>query len=80
MDELAEKHADRFRVWYTVDRSPSDWRFSTGYINEKMISEHLPVPGENTAILLCGPPPMITFAASPSLDKVAHAPDNRFVF
>ncbi|EPB66326.1 oxidoreductase, FAD-binding protein [Ancylostoma ceylanicum] len=37
LDELALKHSDRFKVWYTVDRPPTNWNFSSGFINDQMI-------------------------------------------
>ena len=32
----------RFKVWYTVDRAPEGWKYSTGFINEAMLGEQLP--------------------------------------
>uniref|UniRef100_A0A0M3I2W8 NADH-cytochrome b5 reductase n=1 Tax=Ascaris lumbricoides TaxID=6252 RepID=A0A0M3I2W8_ASCLU len=80
LDRLAEEHAERFHVWYTLDRPPNGWKFSTGFINETMINEHLPVPNAETVILMCGPPPMVNFACVPNLDKLAYPPENRFIF
>ncbi|KAK6040438.1 oxidoreductase, FAD-binding protein [Cooperia oncophora] len=80
LDELAAKHSDRFKLWYTVDRPPSVWKYSTGFVNDVMIKEHLSSPAEDSAVLMCGPPPMITFACIPNLDKVGHDPKNRFQF
>uniref|UniRef100_A0A914ZJ24 NADH-cytochrome b5 reductase n=1 Tax=Parascaris univalens TaxID=6257 RepID=A0A914ZJ24_PARUN len=80
LDRLAEEHAERFHVWYTLDRPPSEWKYSTGYINEAVISEHLPVPNAETVILMCGPPPMVNFACVPNLDKLAYPSENRFIF
>ncbi|KAI1893093.1 hypothetical protein AGOR_G00140330 [Albula goreensis] len=34
----------------------ADWDFSQGFINADMIQEHLPAPGEDSLILMCGPP------------------------
>ncbi|CAJ0582108.1 unnamed protein product, partial [Mesorhabditis spiculigera] len=80
LEELQKAHPDRFRLWYTVDRPPADWKYSSGFINEKMISEHLYPPSENTCVLMCGPPPMLNFACTPNLDKLAYPPDTRFSF
>ena len=63
----------RVRVWYTLDVQPSEpWKYSMGFINEEMVRAHLPAPGENTYIFMCGPPPMIKFACMPNLLKVGH--------
>uniref|UniRef100_A0A7E4VYM4 NADH-cytochrome b5 reductase n=1 Tax=Panagrellus redivivus TaxID=6233 RepID=A0A7E4VYM4_PANRE len=80
LDKLAETYPDRFNVWYTVDRPNPIWEYSTGFINDEMISKHLPAPGSDTAIFMCGPPPMINYACHPALDKLNHSPDNRFNF
>merc|ERR1711966_223032 len=45
----------RFKVWYTVDRAPEGWKYSTGFINEAMLGEHLPSPGQDTYVFMCGP-------------------------
>ncbi|CAL2045441.1 unnamed protein product [Caenorhabditis brenneri] len=37
LDDLEEKHPNRFRVWYTVDRPPAIWKYSSGFINDNMI-------------------------------------------
>ncbi|XGW06508.1 hypothetical protein V3C99_016650 [Haemonchus contortus] len=80
LDELAAKHSDRFKVWYTVDRPPALWKYSTGFIDDVMIKEHLSAPAEDSAILMCGPPPMINYACHPNLDKLGHDQKNRLVF
>ena len=51
------------------------WKYSSGFINAEMISEHLPPPGASTQILMCGPPPMIKFACLPNLDKLGYSED-----
>ena len=71
IDELSKD--PRFSAWYTVDRPPDGWAFSTGFINEEMCREHLPLPAEDTFTFICGPPPMIKFACMPSLvDTIGH--------
>ena len=44
LDGFAAKHPGRFKVWYTLDRPPKGWAFSTGFISEDMIAERLPGP------------------------------------
>lgn len=60
--------------------SVSGWEYSQGFISEDMVRDHLPPPGDDTLILMCGPPPMIQFACNPNLDKVGHAASRRFNF
>ena len=81
LESLQEKHPARFRLWYTLDRPPQNWKYSSGFINEEMIRSHLPAPNkENTCVLLCGPPPMIKFACEPNLEKVGFTKEEIFAF
>ncbi|CAP36264.1 Protein CBG18935 [Caenorhabditis briggsae] len=80
LDDLEAKHPDRFRVWYTIDRPPAVWKYSSGFINDNMIKENLFPPGPDSAVLMCGPPPMINFACTPNLDKLEYDPANRLLF
>lgn len=80
LEDLAEKYPSRFKLWYTLDRPPEGWKYSDGFINATMIKEHLPPPGPDTLILMCGPPPMIKFACNPNLDSLGYAEDARFAF
>lgn len=72
LETLARDNA-RFNVWYTLDRPPQDWKYSSGFINEEMCSKHLPAAADDTLVLMCGPPPMIKFACIPNLEKLGHA-------
>jgi cytochrome-b5 reductase len=56
------------------------WKYSTGFISAKMISEHLFPPSPDTLVLMCGPPPMINFACVPNLDKLGYDPKLRFAY
>mmetsp|Transcript_17098 Transcript_17098/g.27656 ORF Transcript_17098/g.27656 Transcript_17098/m.27656 type:complete len:309 (+) Transcript_17098:118-1044(+) len=80
LESFQKEFPDQFRLHYTVDRADDDWKYSTGFINEDMIREHLPCPSEDTVILMCGPPPMIKFACRPNLDKVGHDSVNQVDF
>ncbi|XP_035620677.1 NADH-cytochrome b5 reductase 3-like [Oncorhynchus keta] len=80
LEEIAANHPTRFKLWFTLDRAPEEWEYSQGFISEDMVRDHLPTPGDDTLILLCGPPPMIQFACNPNLDKVGHASSRRFTF
>ncbi|KAM9328188.1 NADH-cytochrome b5 reductase 3-like [Pholidichthys leucotaenia] len=80
LEEILVNNPDRFKLWFTLDRAPDNWEYSQGFISEDMVREHLPPPGEDTLILMCGPPPMIQFACNPNLDKVGHPESRRFAF
>lgn len=80
LEEVLANNPRRFKLWFTLDRAPEGWEYSQGFINEDMVRNHLPPPGNDTLILMCGPPPMIQFACNPNLDKVDHSNDRRFTF
>lgn len=78
MDALAEKHADRFKVWYCVDvldGFEGTWAYSIGHVTDAILGEHWPKPAPDVPVLFCGPPPMLKFAVKPSADKLGFNPD-----
>lgn len=75
LDKLAKEHP-RFKVWYTVNRDfEGDWKYSTGYINKKMLQDFLPPASEDTITLIIGPRPMKTEACFPNLDALGYHQD-----
>ncbi|KAL2929493.1 NADH-cytochrome b5 reductase-like protein [Bienertia sinuspersici] len=58
LDLLATSHPN-FKVFYTVDNPSKDWRGGVGYISKDMVTKGLPAPGDDTLILVCGPPGMM---------------------
>nr|XP_009678509.1 PREDICTED: NADH-cytochrome b5 reductase 2 [Struthio camelus australis] len=80
LEDIAKTHPDQFTLWYTLDRPPQDWKYSSGFITADMIRSHLPSPGNETLILMCGPPPMIQFACQPNLDKLGYAKSSTFAY
>lgn len=71
---------DNIHLWYTLDRPPKDWKFSSGFITEDMMREHMPSPDGDSFIAMCGPPPMIKFACIPNLQKVGFSEDDFMEF
>ena len=73
LDELAEKHKQRFHLFHTVDRlsssERSEWKFAVGRIDEALLRQHLFPPTPECVCFVCGPPPMMELAVFPSLDK-----------
>lgn len=84
LETIAKEYPTRFRVHYTLDRAPSKWAYSTGFISKEMIESHLhlPLPSKDgtTQILMCGPPPMIKFACIPSLEALGFTESEWFSF
>lgn len=80
LEELESQHRGRFHLWFTLDRPAEGWKYSSGFITDEMIKGHLPPPGDDTIVLMCGPPPMINFACVPNLDKLQYPATSRFTF
>jgi cytochrome-b5 reductase len=58
LEELAEKHSDRFKLYYTLNNPPEGWTQGVGFISKEMIQEHCPAPADDILIVMCGPTPM----------------------
>ncbi|ULA63539.1 MAG: Putative Cytochrome-b5 reductase [Nitrospira sp.] len=57
-DAYQRAHAN-FHCYYVLSQPPADWSQGVGRVSEAMLRAHLPAPGAETAIFLCGPPPMV---------------------
>lgn len=71
LDELAEKHPDRFTVFYVLNNPPPNWKGGVGFVTKDQIEQHLPPTSHDIKILLCGPPPMLT-AMKKHLDELKY--------
>jgi hypothetical protein len=60
-----------------VDRVPEgvEWAYSTGFVGEAMVREHLFPAAAGALAVMCGPPPMIKFACLPNLAKAGYPED-----
>jgi cytochrome-b5 reductase len=80
LDDLAKKHPDQFKLWYTLDFPPENWKYGTGFITDTMIKEHLCPPSDSSVVLMCGPPPMVKFACKANLDKLNYPAHSQIDF
>ena len=57
LDLLVKEHGDRCKIHYTLTGKsiPEEWEYSTGRVNQEMVSRHLPSPGSGNMIGICGP-------------------------
>ena len=60
LDAYAQQNP-RVKVYYTLDKPTPAWTGLKGFVTKEMIAEHLPAPGDDSIILLCGPKPMTDF-------------------
>lgn len=73
LDAWAEEHSNRLKVWYVIETTTKeDWKYSTGFVNESILREHIPEGSSDVLAMACGPPPMIQFAVQPNLEKMKY--------
>ncbi|XP_008303460.1 NADH-cytochrome b5 reductase 2 [Stegastes partitus] len=80
LEEVQKNHPGRVKLWFTLDKPPQDWKFSSGFVTADMIQKHLPAASSDVLVVLCGPPPMIQNACLPNLDKLGHKTENIFAY
>ncbi|XP_078112275.1 NADH-cytochrome b5 reductase 2 [Sander vitreus] len=80
LEEVKKNHPDKVKLWFTLDKPPMDWSYSSGFVTDDMIKDHLPAPSTDVLVVLCGPPPMIQKASLPNLDKLGHRTENIFAY
>jgi len=59
LDSYADRQRDRFKLFYTLDKPPEDWKQGSGFVTTDMIAKNLYGPSDDLLILVCGPPPML---------------------
>ena len=47
-----------FHCYHVLEQPPAGWQEETGRITADILRRHLPPPGPETVLFLCGPPPM----------------------
>ncbi|CAH2326048.1 NADH-cytochrome b5 reductase 2 [Pelobates cultripes] len=80
LETVAKNHPDQFKLWYTLDRPPTGWKYGSGFVTADMIKAHLPSLSDKGLVLMCGPPPMIQFACQDNLTKLGYPDDRRFAY
>jgi len=81
LEVLQKEFPDRFSLHYTLDRPPSDWKGSTGFVTRQMIEKYvLKGSNDNVQVFMCGPPPMLKFACLPTLKEIGLTDKEWFSF
>lgn len=87
LDKWADEHADQFKIHYVLNEAPEGWTGSVGFVTPALIDKFLPKQTEETNLLLCGPPPMISAMKTaavglgyPKAKPVSKLGDQVFVF
>lgn len=69
----------RFRIHHTLTNPPEHWPYSTGRITDVMLQKHLPSPGDDALVLVCGPEGMVNLAIKPGLQRLGWNIDSSLV-
>lgn len=81
LDEWAANFPHRFKVHYILsDGWPSDWKFSTGFVDKALFQENLYEPADDVYTLMCGPPIMLEKGCTPNLETLGHKKGSIFSF
>jgi cytochrome-b5 reductase len=48
-----------FHCYHVLEQPPAGWLQGTGRVTDDILRAHLPSPGPDTVVFLCGPPPMV---------------------
>lgn len=82
IEAMLKNNSDKFKVHYTLDRPPADWKFSEGFISKEMIEKYCLFNGspKDTQVFMCGPPPMLKYACLPNLKELGFTKDDWFAF
>lgn len=79
LDELA-KNFPNFKVYYTLNEAPPNWKYGVGHVEEKMLKDQLFPPTPLSVVFLCGPPAMVEHSLLPNLEKIGYTDVNVIVF
>jgi len=81
LDQWATVFPDKFKVHYILsDRWPTDWKYSTGFVNRELFQKELYPAGDDVRNLMCGPPIMLDKGCTPNLVALGHKKDKIFAF
>ncbi len=59
LDELSKIH-NNIHIYYVLNKPPENWTGGSGFISKDLMAEKLPSPSDDSKLLLCGPPPMVS--------------------
>lgn len=81
LDQWATVFPDKFKVHYILsDKWPTDWKYSTGFVNKDLCEKELYPAGDDVHTLMCGPPIMLDRGCTPNLVALGHKKDRIFAF
>jgi cytochrome-b5 reductase len=79
LEKAAAEHKTQFSVFFTLDKPSDSWTQGKGFVTAEMIQKHLPPPEKDVLLLMCGPPPMMSFMEK-NMKTLNYPQDNYFVY
>ncbi len=55
-----KKNSNNTANWLNSFLFVIGWKYSSGFVSAEMMAEHLYPPADDTFVIMCGPPPMVT--------------------
>ena len=81
LESFAEKYPEKFKLFLTITQPrDSGWNHFVGHVNSDMMKSCLPSPSEDTLVLLCGRPAMVTDTLHPALDQLSYSSVHRYKY
>jgi cytochrome-b5 reductase len=60
LEDIAATH-DNINVYFVLNNPPEDWIGGVGFVSVEILKKFCPaVPSNDTKLLICGPPPMVS--------------------
>jgi len=79
LERCAMEHKSQFSLFFTLDKPTEGWNGGAGFVTADMIQKHLPGPAKDMMILMCGPPPMMTFMQK-NMTTLNYPEENYFIY
>lgn len=87
LEELERKHPEQLSIHHVLNEAPVNWTGSVGFITPEIMEAHLPKYTDDTNLLICGPPPMVSAMKKaaqslgyPKAKPVSKLGDQVFIF
>lgn len=87
LEALAARYPEKLRIWYLLDVAPEGWGYGVGYVTRDVLQERMPLPGDGSKVMVCGPPGMVNAAKRMLVEMGFRSPgaaakmeDDIFVF
>lgn len=55
LDNMAAKRPDQFKITHIISKPSATWGGESGRITAEMVKKHMPLPNDNSMMLVCGP-------------------------